>query len=377
MRLFYFFSQKNNFNSEEIALNQGHCFGAIDIFNSIFDIKDPMDWSDDEDGIEKVQEKKIEEIDKEIFATIEKGSILRLLIKDYKKQLIHVPEIDYDDEVSLVSEMDFEFIEGFVPGEEDFKCLKARKMSHKSMSDLLYTFLHKTDLLPKLAADTSKEFIKNESAGRKISLSYGDQQFVYIIISGRTRIQIDLQGETGGMLSFKNKNDDDENNIFKIKRKSMPLMLLELGAIMTFHEEFFKVGIPPQPVLDKTPNYKSSKPEDIKARLRKSRESCLPPKTLYQISLVFEKATTYLAIPYKRFSSALANVPRRESFAIRSEIEDASQSALDRIESLSPWITDQLSIEYAEGSKSEQEIEEELQKSNQIPIDLANFPFKK
>ena len=79
------FTQRNNFNSEEIILHQGHCFGAIDIFNSIFDIKDPMDWSEDEED-DKV--KKIEEIDKEYFANIDKGSILRLLIKDYKLQFI-------------------------------------------------------------------------------------------------------------------------------------------------------------------------------------------------------------------------------------------------------------------------------------------------
>lgn len=234
--------------------------------------------------------------------------------------------------ISAVREMaDFEIPEHYVITEADAYCIRVRKLSRKSISGVLYEYLHMSEMLPKLHDDISSKYIQTGNAGRQTLIKY-DNQLVYIVIKGCIKIQIERIVKNSGTISVKKKGE----KALHIKTKTMPLLQLENGGILSLDEECFKVG-------------QSTTETDSRLLLSKSL-SKLPkssPKTsnkkgkieeMYKIFLQFEQPTSYLAIPLKKFRKALMEVPKVTSKRITEQLAASTENVFQRIKNLLPWI---------------------------------------
>jgi hypothetical protein len=233
--------------------------------------------------------------------------------------------------VSAVREMaDFEIPEHYVITEADAYCIRVRKLSRKSVSGVLYEYLHASEMLPKLHEDISSKYIQTGNAGRQ-TLIRSDNQMVYIVIQGCIKVQIERIVKNSGSISVKKKGE----KALHIKTKTMPLLQLENGGILNLDDECFKVGQSTEADTSMLLSKSLSKLPKVSSKLSNKKGKV---EELYKIYLQFEQPTSYLAIPIKKFRKALIEVPKVTSKRITEQLTASTQNVLQRITNLLPWI---------------------------------------
>jgi hypothetical protein len=228
---------------------------------------------------------------------------------------------------------DFEIPEHYVITEADAYCIRVRKLSRKTISGVLYEYLHASEMLPKLHEDISSKFIQNGNAGRQ-TLITKDNQMVYIVIKGCIKVQIERIVKNSGTISVKKKGE----KALHIKTKTMPLLQLENGGILSLDDECFTIG---QSNEDNNNGMLLSK---SLSKLPKTSKKKVKVEDLYKLYLCFEQPTSYLSIPLKKYKKALVDVPRVTSKRITDQLDASTENVKQRIKNLLPWITGNSSL---------------------------------
>lgn len=231
--------------------------------------------------------------------------------------------------VTAIKEMaDFEIPEHYVITEADAYCIRVRKLSRKTISGVLYEYLHASEMLPKLHEDISSKYIQNGNAGRQ-TLITKDSQLVYIVIKGCIKVQIERIVKNSGSIAIKKKGE----KALHIKTKTMPLLQLENGGILSLDDECFTIGQVNEEINTGLLLSKSL------TKLPKASKKKVKVEDLYNLHLCFEQPTSYLTIPIKKFKKALVDVPRVTAKRITDQLDASTENIKQRIKNLIPWIT--------------------------------------
>ena len=252
--------------------------------------------------------------------------------ESFSEKLVALGDDDGPLTASAIREMaDFVIPEHYIITEADAYCIRVRKLSRKSISGVLYEYLHMSEMLPKLHDDISSKYIQTGNAGRQ-SLIKQEDQMVYIVIQGCIKVQIERVVKNSGSITVKKRGE----KALHIKTKTMPLIQLENGGILSLDDDCFKVGqineeVDTSMLLSKSLSKLPKTSSKLPSKKGKVEE-------LYRIFLSFEQPTSYLAIPLKKFRKALIEVPKVTSKRITEQLAASTQGVLQRIKNLLPWI---------------------------------------
>ena len=306
----------NSFDDNKLTFGQGKSFGAPELFDQVFD--------DYEHLAEPATLRKKREVENELKMVVtlsvilEKGALLKLSLLDFKENVLGMVPIVKEVAVAVVVEETDEEISG-IPVEQmteaDFKCVRVKRAAKRALANIMYNFLARFQMIPHNAAIMSSEYVNAGSQGRKVTI---DHSVVYVVIEGALRLNVFKTGKES-TLSF---THCDGQQSVQIKTRSMPLLLLEGGAVFCLKEECFAVGAQQQqqslPAGAMKPQYRASlQASQSEGSLLKRGKGGLKSKSgahasLYNICIVFEKPSVYLAIPVKAFRAALRDMPYEE-----------------------------------------------------------------
>ena len=461
------------------SYSQGKCFGSFDEFDRTYDMlvnqeilalnspgknfrlkekekKAKADWLEANGGREPD-----EKIPIMMTVLMQSGTWLHIGIRDYREYVLKiVPEPkDMEEETD-------EQISGIPKDQmtvEDFKCVAVKRAAKRRLAETMFNFMAKYELIPHNAAVLSSEFVQKGSMGRSILLN---KEFVYVIIDGRTCMEVHLissaaasdsgtgteamggkklhqsqaththNGRSGASATNGTKRDrsstgtttsginvggvltvgmergpdpDDPWSLYKdaptisVKRRDMPIILLEAGTIINIHSSHYNVGhggssggtqghghadggnhdgdsVAPESsgflphigvgsssVLPEGSSLETGRVSERRGSVTHSpRHISKAPLTshshshslisssnavdththvpTYEIRLTHETAVTYLCIPRKTFMSALKEVDAITARDVLEQLAAGQDLVSTRLIPLAPWIRGSMRI---------------------------------
>ena len=333
-------------DSEDLIYHQGNLFGTVDRFQSWYESNYGVDEGYSDMSSSTVNSE-ANPTPIRLTASIEMCTLLRLSFKDY----IHgvtPPKSLYDG----LDETEYMIATNPDLSEEDILCLRLWKQSKKTLSKTLFRFLKDYSILPKDSKSNSYQYMRIGNIGRELSLSKEDSRVVYVIISGTMRLELTKPRNSDGKLgssSLSLKRAGEPALV--IKNNRMPVMLLEMGSVFIINENCFDItnmkdtSISTRPITPGSflsTRQSSDTPKSGSAN-RKTRKVISEIKEeLYRIQVIFERPTTYLAIPLELFRNAMKETSVEINKEITIQLNQISNSLVERISKLMPWIAGEM-----------------------------------
>ena len=240
----------SNISRREDSYSIGKVFGAVDVLNKALD--DPRFEDENIELLTTGVDTSYKGI-VILTALLQKGSVLRLTYQGYMNccsDLLPVVVSKMNEEVVIPD--DFELPSDHVLTEEDEKCINVRRQARTAIPALFYNFLKTSDLLPCLATDKGSAYIRETSIGESIILESSADEKMYIVIDGGINLSMELNSTEGrGNIVCKLKEADmDDRDKLVMTRSTMPLYLLENGAILQIAQNCFKIAQKEPPKAD-------------------------------------------------------------------------------------------------------------------------------
>ena len=358
----------NNWSAMVETYTLGKVFGAIDIFDTALDTEEDRDIYDylkggpgfadvktSTNGFKPSLERgdKVENL--KLSALLERGSVLKLTIHGYRASCLEFYGENGDDDEEISD--DFELPPDSSLTDQDFISIFARRTAKRVLHKTIYSFLYKCDLLPRLASDPSNEFLFHGNFGRQLTIPADGTQFVFLVLIGSVRIQVDRRGKSKGgdenssgemvpgTIACIRRGEDNCHSLI-IKKANMPIATMEMGSLFTFGEDCFKVGQPIEKKSDPITRKRVGGGSQLKQGLPliRQKKQLSKPQELYRISLVFEKAATMLMIPIKKMKQFLKDSDKQTSLTVQSLLDYSNETMTARISALLPWIKGTLTV---------------------------------
>ena len=295
-------------------------------------------------------------LERPIFtALMPKGVVLRLTISGYRKAVAAGPlELEEDEEEE--EEPDYTLPDDVVLTESDKKLLFTRNLCRKNISSVYYNFLRDEGLLPLIADSPGNDFVKFAAAGSTVTLGgAGMQGTLFLVITGCARVEVDRNGSVlsdGGRIACKTRDPlegretvlgsppSSRDRGVVVKRNSMPLSRLEQGGALLVTQEHFRAADGEGAQL------RSSSLPSLSPPRKQSNKRASTPE-LYQLALRFEKATNYLAIPYRKLADAIKEKDVRgiRDTPIENNLQGLSDKLSERLKRLASWVVGSLDLD--------------------------------
>lgn len=297
-----------------------------------------------------------------VFANIAKSTILRLSYTDFLEKVIVAP-------VEPIVEVIF--------SDEEILCRLIRERAKKALSKSLYTCLIDSDLLPSSPISSSFQFVHSGSIGREIILNKDCASTVYIIVDGSIKFEVHKSKVRGVQSSSAITCKKKGERALIVKNKSMPIMLLEVGAIFQLSEDCFEIDHTKKGSKGKGSAHGirafelSKSTGSLQEKLGKSNNilnstvgTQLNEEESYNLHLVFESPAKYLKIPLDTIRNATKSTSLAEtkgtiisilycfpyfffpslylifllSSDINNQLNQINDSLKQRISNILPWI---------------------------------------
>lgn len=299
-------------------------------------------------------------------------TLLRLSYKDFLYAVLP-PKSKYDgldeDELYIATNPDL--------SEDDILCIRLCKQSKKTLSKTLFDLLMSNEIIPKNSRSSSFQYMRYSNFGREMNFSKEDSRTVFVIVDGSMRLILTrpkcVSTSKSGLESAVTSSissttfdhiDEDGKPLILLKSERIPIMIIELGSVFVVNEMCFNIteftDISAVNVNNSLSNTASVTRERMQSRKKTNRrnKNVHIADDLYQIKAVFDRPTTYLAIPIELFKNVMketsVEVNKGTStdltlclhydtlllclLEINRQLNQISLSLIQRISSLLPWI---------------------------------------
>lgn len=207
----------------ETTVGVGQIFGAVDLFDMA---------TANPEQFEKIYGDETHTVQKSMNATLHKGSYLRISLNDLYKYIVgvkHFDEILDEESDEKIAEMAWGDL-----SDEDRYFIDVYKRTRVLLNKDLFSFLDSYKLIPKNARMPSHHYYCEGEYGREIVLDPKDSLYLYVVIEGAFRVEIEAKRE-----------GENSSHTVSCNRKNRKPMVIEVSLCLfialSYHAScFFK-----------------------------------------------------------------------------------------------------------------------------------------
>jgi hypothetical protein len=308
-------------------LGPGALFGAVDLFNKATTNIANFRSIENDLALD----------DSVITAKIKKGAFVRISMADF---LEHVMVEDKEEEERKAQAEDSKIAEipWYELTDDDKFYIKVYKRVRELVNKNIFALLNSYKMVPKNSRTPAYKYFHETEIYREIHVDQSEPPSVYIIISGRIRVEVEtIRNKEKKPHTIACKRKGKKPMVVKVSVVSlllsrlilhqtftMPILLLDEGSLLCLRDETFSIGklgeenkvIKPSKdgSLTRSELLQAMKeaqtPDVLKGSTQVDSNNRTPIESLYRIKLLVESTCSYLKYPYAFFAGILDDEKR-------------------------------------------------------------------